>query len=67
MGARRRITLVETDDGWTAVDEDTGMESREDRCRVLDRLDDAVAVSFDESAGGGADASDDPEIDWFDD
>jgi|AntRauTorcE11898_2_1112593.scaffolds.fasta_scaffold210890_1 hypothetical protein len=63
MSTRRTIRLVENADGWTAIDEAAGVEcTGEDRCEVLDRLDDAVAVSFDDV---GDEEAEEPDIEWF--
>ena len=71
MSAQRTITLLEEDEGWTAIDEDTGLECRgEERERVLERLDDAVEISFDgneSDADAGTEEATAPDdaLEWF--
>ncbi|AGN01941.1 hypothetical protein L593_09980 [Salinarchaeum sp. Harcht-Bsk1] len=68
MSSQRTIALVEEDDGWTAIDEETGLECRgEERETALERLDDAVAISFDGEPDGENDAEPaaDEALEWF--
>lgn len=48
MSQGREIRLVQDEDGWTAIDEDSGLEtSAETREEALEQLDEATSVSFD--------------------
>ena len=83
MNAGREIRLIEEDDGWSAIDEETGVASCGDtREEALEMLDEAVALHTGEAGEPvtdedleelGLDPDDvpgevgEPDAPWFDD
>jgi len=67
MSTGREIRLVEGEDGWRAIDEDSGLETQgETRAAALARLDEVGAVDL-EGDGGSGELETADELEWFED